>query len=132
MKMNGSIIDTNVIIKMMHNESDALNLLQKVTKSYISIIVKGELYYGAYKSSQRDENLTLFRKILSKFEILPIDGEEIPLAYALIKSDLRKQGKKIPENDLWIAATAHVYGLSVATFDTHFSYINQIQLAPHT
>lgn len=97
MKMNGSsIIDTNVIIKMMHNEPEALSLLQKIEKPYVSIISKGELYYGAYKSSYRDSNMELFCDVLSKFEIIPIDGEDIPLSYALIKSELRKKGKKIP------------------------------------
>jgi predicted nucleic acid-binding protein len=64
---------------------------------------------------------------LSKFEILPID-DDIAVSYALIKSELEKTGKKLPENDVWIAATAHVYGLPVISFDKHFSYISQIQL----
>jgi tRNA(fMet)-specific endonuclease VapC len=130
MKMNGSLIDTSVIIKMMHDEPAAINLLQKIEKAYIPVIVKGELFFGAYKSARRDSNMELFRNVLSKFEIIPIDGDDIPVSYALIKSDLEKKGKPIPENDIWIAAIAHVYGLSVATFDGHFSDISQIELVP--
>jgi uncharacterized protein with PIN domain len=32
--MNGSLIDTNVIIKMLHNEPEAVTLLQEVEASY--------------------------------------------------------------------------------------------------
>ncbi|WP_411044168.1 PIN domain-containing protein [Treponema sp. TIM-1] len=128
--MNGSIIDTNVIIKMLHNDPEAISLLQKVKKAYVSPIIRGELYFGAYKSLRCEANMELFRNTLSKFEMLSLDDDNITLSYAHIKSELEKKGKKIPENDLWIAATAHFYGLSVATFDTHFSYISQIQLVP--
>jgi tRNA(fMet)-specific endonuclease VapC len=126
--MNGSLIDTNVIIKMLHNEPEAVSLLQKAAKPYVSIIVKGELYYGAYKSARREANMALFRNTLSQFEILTLDNGNIAVSYALIKSELEKKGRTIPENDIWIAATAHVYGLPIISFDRHFSYISQIQL----
>jgi predicted nucleic acid-binding protein len=132
MSMSGSIIDTNVIIKMLHGDQEAIELFQKVEKAYISTIIKGELYYGAAKSARREANMELFRKTLANYEILSLDGENVAISYALIKSELEKKGKKIPENDIWIAAAAHVYGLSVATFDQHFSYISRIQLVPHT
>lgn len=129
--MTGSIIDTNVIIKMLHGEQEAIELLQKVEKAYVSTIIKGELYYGASKSARREENMELFRKTLEKYETLPMDNDTIAVSYGLIKSELEKNGKKIPENDLWIAVAAHVYDLSIATFDQHFTYISQIQLVPH-
>jgi tRNA(fMet)-specific endonuclease VapC len=115
---------------MLHNDPEAVNLLQKAEKPYISVIVKGELYYGASKSARQEANMELFRDTLSKFEILSLDGDGIAVSYALIKSELEKKGKKIPENDVWIAATAHVYGLTVVSFDKHFSYISQIRLIP--
>jgi predicted nucleic acid-binding protein len=126
--MNGSIIDTNVIIKMLHGDPDAIALLKKIEKAYVSITIKGELYYGASKSARRESNMELFRKTLANYETLSLDDDDIAVSYGLIKSELEKQGKKIPENDIWIAATAHVYGLSVATFDQHFTCIRQIQL----
>ena len=126
--MNGSLIDTNVIIKMLHNEPEAVSLMQKAEKPYVSIIVKGELYYGAHKSARREANMKLFRNTLSQFEILTLDNDNIAVPYALIKSELEKKGRKIPENDIWIAATAHVYGLQVVSFDKHFTYVSQISL----
>ena len=34
----------------------------------------------------------------------------------------------IPENDIWIAACAMAYGLTVVTADKHFSFIKGISL----
>jgi tRNA(fMet)-specific endonuclease VapC len=129
MSMNGSVIDTNVIIKMMHEDSTAISLLEKIDRKYIPIIVAGELFFGAYKSTKRDANMELFQDILSNFEILYVD-DAVALSYALIKSDLAKKGTPIPENDIWIAATAHANNLSVATFDDHFACVLQIKLVP--
>jgi predicted nucleic acid-binding protein len=75
--------------------------------------------------------MELFRKTLEKYEPLSLDNDTIAVSYGLIKSELEKKGKKIPENDIWIAAAAHVYDLSIATFDQHFTYISQIHLVPY-
>ena len=67
-------------------------------------------------------------KALSCLEIIYID-EAVCMSYAEIKLELKKKGRPIPDNDIWIAACAHAKGLSVATFDQHFSEISQIELA---
>jgi len=48
--------------------------------------------------------------------------------YALIKSELLKKGKPIPENDIWIAATVKQYKLSLVTRDKHFNEINGLTI----
>jgi tRNA(fMet)-specific endonuclease VapC len=35
-----------------------------------------------------------------------------------------RQRSPIPENDIWIAATAKQHGLTVASRDNHFDYID--------
>jgi predicted nucleic acid-binding protein len=70
----------------------------------------------------------LFRNTLSEFEILPFDDDNMAVSYALIKSEPGKEGKKMPENDIRIAATC-AYGLSAVGFDRPFSclYVNYNQ-----
>ncbi len=43
--------------------------------------------------------------------------------YALIKTSLLNKGNPIPENDIWIAAIAKQYYLTLITNDKHFSVI---------
>jgi len=48
--------------------------------------------------------------------------------YALIKSALLKKGKPIPENDIWIAAVAVQYELTLITRDNHFKEVEGLTM----
>ncbi|MEM9261332.1 MAG: PIN domain-containing protein, partial [Bacteroidota bacterium] len=48
--------------------------------------------------------------------------------YAEIKYKLRKKGRPIPENDIWIAATAMQFDLTLITKDKHFKEIEGLKL----
>ena len=54
---------------------------------------------------------------------LPCDFDTARL-YGRIKAELRRKGKPIPENDIWIAAAAIQYGLTLVTRDRHFDFID--------
>lgn len=46
--------------------------------------------------------------------------------YGQVKQRLRAKGRPIPENDIWIAATALQYGLTVVTRDGHFNEVEDL------
>lgn len=48
--------------------------------------------------------------------------------FSLIFNQLKTQGTPIPTNDIWIAASAMRHGLTLATFDNHFSKIAGLNL----
>jgi len=125
--MNGSVLDTNVITKLLDNDPAAISLIHKIDNVFTSVVVVGELYFAAANSSKREVNLKNFQEALACVEIISID-DDVCMSYAKIKLELKKKGKPIPDNDIWIAACAHAKGLSVATFDQHFSEISQIEL----
>jgi tRNA(fMet)-specific endonuclease VapC len=125
--VNGSVLDTNVITKLLDKDPAAVSLVREFDKLFTSAIVVGELYFAAVNSSKREANLKNFEDALSCMEIIPIN-DKVCMAYAEIKLELKKKGKTIPDNDIWIAACAHAHNLSVATFDHHFSEISQIEL----
>ena len=54
--MNGSILDTNVITKLLDHDPMAISLIQKIDKLFTSIIVVGELYFAAANSSKLDHH----------------------------------------------------------------------------
>ena len=43
--------------------------------------------------------------------------------YAKVYQALRKEGRPIPQNDMWIAASALEHGADLATYDEHFNLI---------
>jgi tRNA(fMet)-specific endonuclease VapC len=48
--------------------------------------------------------------------------------YARIRMDLKRKGKPIPENDLWIAALCIERGLPLATSDGHFAAVDELTI----
>jgi predicted nucleic acid-binding protein len=58
-------------------------------------------------------------------EELPVD-REIGQIYAEIVVALRRAGKPVPSNDIWIAAAAARAGATVLTYDDHFSSIQRV------
>ena len=125
--MNGSMIDTNVIIKYLAGDESSNRLIGDFSKISISAIVVGELHYGARKSTRFESNIALFTSFLSNFPIIPID-EYIANQYGEIKVHLYKKGLNIPENDIWIAATAMFRKSQLITYDNHFKSIYGLEV----
>ena len=55
--------------------------------------------------------------------LLPVTGDTAGF-YAHVYRQLRRKGKPIPTNDLWIAATALQHGFAVFSHDRHFAEID--------
>ena len=129
MKMIGNkfLLDTNIITAWLKGETSVADKIDKAKEIHIPIIVVGELYYGALYSTQVKKNIREIKNITSNYNVLKID-EETTIAYGNIKAELRKKGKPIPENDVWIAAIAKRYELVVVTRDKHFKEIESINI----
>lgn len=54
--------------------------------------------------------------------------KEICDCYSIIKSQLKKEGHPVPENDIWIAATAMSRNLTLVTADRHFEFIKGVSV----
>jgi len=125
--MNGDMLDTNVIIKYLAGDESAKLLIDNASEISVPVIVVGELQYGAQKSSRTESNLALFTGFLSSFAIIPID-ESIAAIYGVVKEQLRIKGINIPENDVWIAATAKSRQCRLLTFDSHFKSVDGLDV----
>jgi len=83
----------------------------------MSVITKSELLYGVEVSPRREQDATALRAFLPHVEVL-----EFPAAaathYAEIRADLKKRGRMIGANDLFIAAHARTLGLRLVTNNT--------------
>lgn len=79
--------------------------------------------------SRRTENSSHLFEFLSLpvVEIVPV-ALEIAELYGELVADLRKIGRPIPQNDLWIAATAMHSGAKLLTFDRHFLVIDPLRI----
>lgn len=125
--MNGNLIDTNIIIKLLNGDQKTIVLFDSLEGIHVSTITAGELFYGAQKSSKINENMSLFKSFLSEYKMIEIN-ENVSDVYGEIKAGLVKQGINIPENDIWIAATALCYNLTLVSYDEHFKHVKNLSL----
>ena len=121
------LLDTNIVISLFAGDEVVLSWIKKVNEIYIPSIVLGELFYGAQKSANVETNISKIAELASQSYILPCD-DETAKHYGEIKNNLRKKGKPIPENDIWIAAITEQHSLSLVTSDTHFKEVKGISL----
>lgn len=97
----------------------------------VPTIVLGELYSGFKAGTRWRENNNLLARFLSRpsVKILNVTAETA-LRYAEIDAYLRDRGKRIPRNDVWIAALALEHGLQLLTLDEHFREIPLLLIQP--
>jgi len=100
--VNGKILlDTNIIIALFAGDEGVQKALSEANEVFLSIVVLGELMYGALKSLQVERNLAQIHDLSAVSRLLPCDLETARY-YSLVKNQLRQLGKPIPENDIWI------------------------------
>ncbi len=128
MKMNGKfLLDTNVVIALFDGDAHIIERINQSEEVYIPVFVLGELFYGAYKSTKQVQNLKQIEDFQNKLDILECDKLTAKF-YGEIKNDLRKKGKPIPENDIWISALAVQHHLTIISRDKHFENVKKITL----
>lgn len=126
--MNGRfLLDTNIVIALFANEDAVQASLTNATEVFIPAIVLGELYYGAYKSTRITANIAKVNEFAVSNIILACDSGTAQ-EYGQTKNELRSKGRPIPENDIWIAALAKQYSLTLVTRDAHFGGIDNLTI----
>ena len=93
---------------------------------FLSSIVLGELFFGAFRSVRVEENLARVAEFASSNTVLVCDTATARY-YGRIKKRLSEEGRPIPENDIWIAATARQHGLTLVSRDTHFNEVEGLE-----
>ncbi len=127
--MNGKfLLDTNILIALFKHEKAIIEKLSEQNNiCYTSFITIGELYYGAFNSFKIEENLLELSKLRQVIPILK-SSDTTSMLYGKIKTGLKKKGKPIPENDIWIAALAKEHDLILVTRDKHFEEIEDLKV----
>jgi tRNA(fMet)-specific endonuclease VapC len=124
MDMRRILIDTNIYSYALRGNDEVVEVLRSVEEIGFSVISIGELLSGFKGGAKERKNRTELEKFLDspRVVIYPVD-EDTTEYYAEIINNLRKIGKPVPTNDIWIAAIAFQNGLKVFTKDAHFKDI---------
>lgn len=125
--MNGKLVDTNVIIRVLKGHTELFSLFDEMETLYVSSITIGELMYGAALSKNKEDNSQNYMSFCQQMNII-VPDEEVSRHYGKIKAQLKKDGRPIPENDIWIAATAMAGNLTLITEDKDFLSVKNLQM----
>jgi len=128
------LLDTDTVIYSLKGHEAVSRHLQSHLDDpiKISIITCMELYYGAHKSKKITGNLAKIRTLEQSIEVLPV-GRESAETYGMLKAQLEKQGSRLDDFDLIIAASALAHNLTLITNNTdHFKRIDGLKLANWT
>jgi tRNA(fMet)-specific endonuclease VapC len=123
---NTYLLDTNIVSDLLRGKAEIAKGIESANEVFLPIFALGELYFGAQNSQRPLEQKALINQFL-KFVTVLNTGQQTAVLYGQIKSQLKKDGKPIPENDIWIAALAKEYGIILVTRDTHFGAVTGLE-----
>jgi len=116
------ILDTNALSAFADEDPAILVVLAQAEQLAIPVIVLGEYRYGIAQSRNKAGYSTWLNNLLADCMVLDVN-EETTLYYAKIHLDLRRSGRPIPSNDIWVAALCRQHRLSILSRDRHFDVV---------
>lgn len=126
--MNGRyLLDTNIIIALFAKDTSIHKRMADVEEIFVPCMAIGELYFGAYSSSKAQDNLARIDEFALNNAVLTCNTDTAK-RYGEIKNNLKEKGQPIPENDIWIAALAQQYFLTLVTRDAHFGVVKNLNV----
>lgn len=125
-------LDTSAYIEMRRGNRAVGDLLAECEAVVVPAAMVAELTEGFLGDSNTlAKNIELGHFLDMESVTLVPAGYAIAVRYAEISYALRRRGGPIPENDIWIAATAFETGSRVLSYDRHFDLIDGLgRLAP--
>jgi len=125
--MSRICLDTSAYSFFKRGDVAAIEAISSSRWVGVPAVVLGELRTGFRLGSRRERNEAELREFLQQpiVEILSVD-DEVATIYSEIMVQLRHDGTPLPLNDVWIAAVAARDGLTVVTYDAHFTKIQRV------
>jgi tRNA(fMet)-specific endonuclease VapC len=121
------LLDTNAYSALRRGNEVVAEHVRRSEEVLLSAVVVGELLFGFRNGSRYDANARELRAFLEDPNVLllPITWDTAEL-FGRISAALRKKGKPIPTNDIWIAAHAIESGADLVSSDPHFGHIDDL------
>ena len=120
------ILDTNALSAVADGEGSAIELVARAERLAVPVIVLGEYRLGIAQSRQKASYESWLRQWIAAVQVLEID-EETTHSYAAIGLELKKMGRPIPVNDLWVAAICRQHSLPLLSRDRHFDLVSGLR-----
>lgn len=120
------ILDTNAVSAMADKDSRLMEVIASGSSLALSFIAYAEFRYGLLGSKRPEGGIRLLADLTASIPLLLPDKETLE-EYARVKDHLKRTGRIIPDNDIWIGALARQHDMPVLSRDRHFDFIPGIR-----
>ncbi|HWM91717.1 MAG TPA: type II toxin-antitoxin system VapC family toxin [Thermoanaerobaculia bacterium] len=119
------LLDTNAYSAFRRSHETVAELVRQSEEVLLSAVVAGELLFGFRNGTRYEENARALADFLEdpNVRLLPITWDTADF-FGRISAGLRKKGRPIPTNDIWIAAHALELNADLISSDPHFGNID--------
>ena len=118
------LLDTNAYSALMRGVGEVAERVRRAERVLLSPVVIGELLYGFRNGSREAENT---RQLEAFFESPMVELLTVTRTtadrFARIASGLKRKGRPIPVNGVWIAAQAFETGAELLSSNRHFGEV---------
>lgn len=118
------VLDTSAYSRFRARDFRVRDLIAEADTVLIPAAVLGELHGGFEVGSRGRENRQALAEFLEEPFVAVIDADaSVARHYGRVYAALRRAGRPIPTNDIWIAASAIDRGGCLLTFDHDFDHV---------
>jgi tRNA(fMet)-specific endonuclease VapC len=130
----GYLLDSNILVYLIRGKTvgqtiDAhFGLRGSLHRCVISVVTVGEMYSLTRKWAWGSIKTTELQRLLGQLVWVDINHPSILNAYGELDDVSNRAGRPMGKNDVWIAATAKVAGVTLLTTDGDFDHLNPMHL----
>jgi tRNA(fMet)-specific endonuclease VapC len=119
------LLDTNAYTALLRGHAGVADRVRRADQVLLSTVVAGELLFGfrhgsRYEANRRELEEFLDSPYVSLLDVTWVTAER----FGRIAAALRRKGRPLPTNDIWIAAHALESGADLLSFDRHFEQVD--------
>ncbi|MBO1347650.1 MAG: type II toxin-antitoxin system VapC family toxin [Hormoscilla sp. GUM202] len=116
-------LDTSIAIRYLNGDQAVGAKVDALPTVVLPLTVVGELLFGAENSGRPLQNIARYLRFIDACVVVPM-GRETAVSYSRTRLALKRKGRPIPENDIWLAAQCLENDWKLATDDSDFSYVD--------
>lgn len=118
------LLDTSAYSELRRGHPEVAALVRRAQRVYLSSIVVGELLFGFRLGTKFLANARDLEELLAqpRIELLNVTYTTAD-RFSLIASSLRRRGRALSNNDIWIAAHAMESGADLVSLDDDFGHV---------
>jgi tRNA(fMet)-specific endonuclease VapC len=116
------ILDTNAVSALAENDPGLRAKLPTDRPWYLPVVVIGEFRFGIAGSRYAERLEEWLSELISVVPVLDIT-ESTANHYARVRHQLKRDNRKIPPNDTWIAALALEHSQPILSRDGDFGQV---------